>query len=238
MEFLQTNFYTEAIITKIYVSYLRRYTKEIYSRMLKLIKRRSPNPRLVIVVATHVSLAHQIAQIKSKLSLRLKVKIILCVVVTDDTPLIIWAVKGADLIFVPSLKTCNYLSSYAQKFDVAEKPKFVVNAYPISTKFSILLSAIDIISRIDQLSVKDKPLNIILPVSGAAVSLDYFREVISYLTNKKRALFTVVSRESSYTRRFLDFCESNSQVTVMADFLDRDVVLSYENAISIKSFCS
>ncbi|MCX7928386.1 MAG: hypothetical protein N2558_01730 [Patescibacteria group bacterium] len=236
MEFLQTNCYTESIITKLYVYYLRKYPQEVYLRLLKMIRRRNPNPKVVVIVATHVSLAHQIAQIKQRLSLKAKTKIVLSVVVTDDTPLIIWAVKGADLIFVPSQKTCEYFSGYIKKFDSDKRPDLIVNAYPFSSKFCTRLSENGLRLRIEQLSSKSKPLNIMIPVSGAAVNLDYYKDIISYVTKKQRGIVTVVSRESGYTKDFLSFCEANYGVNLIADHLDRDVVLSYENAMCSKVF--
>lgn len=236
MEFLQTNMFTEKFLSMVYTWYLRKRPKVVYFRLLTLIKRRRPHPKTIVIVATHVSLAHQIAQIKSKLSFRTKAKVILCVVVTDDTPLIIWAVRGADMVFVPSQNTTKYLSDYAKVYSSDERPKFILNAYPVSSKFSESTKEDNFKLRLDQLSKKEKPLNIIIPVSGAAVSLEYLKEIISYVSRKRRALVTVVSRESSYTTNFLTYCESIYGVTVIADTLDRDVVASYENALISKVY--
>lgn len=231
-EFVQNNRGPEEVFTSIYKSYLRKKTTDVFTRIEDLVNRRRPKPEVLVIISTHFGLAHKIAEVKSELARSLKMCVMLCVVVTDDSPLKIWGVTGADYIFVPSKETKRSLySEMVLKTDAV--PKIFVSPYPISVKFEKDLPPYDFRERVLQVTpASSKKMGIIVPISGAAVQLKYFSELISYLNGKGDANISVVVRESAYTKSFIKWCEGIPSVEVVADTLDKDVVLSYERTLA------
>ncbi len=235
-DFVQNSPIVEEVFTSWYRKKLRKYDKKVFLRISDLIKRRRPKPSVLIVISTHFGLAHKIARLKFKLSKKLKICVILCVVVTDDSPQKIWGVYGADYIFVPSKETKNSLRDYLDHLKVT-LPSIIVSPYPVSPLLGRLLSASQFKNRQQEVQrgAKNK-IQILLPISGAAVQLSYFRQLISYLNRKANAAILVVARDSSYTRDFLQWCQRVPSVEVIADRQDRDVVASYEKELGIRAF--
>ncbi len=228
MEFVQNNPMFEETFTRWYRKRLRSKSTEAYNRLHALIKRRRPVPRAVIVVSTHFSLAHQIAEVKDQLSEELGVCVVLAVIDTDDSPQNIWAVNGADYLFVPSGSTKEALLKYFNRF-TKNVPELIVSPYPISKTFADMLSEADYAERAEQLKPTSKrKLQVIIPISGAAVQLGYFQDLITTIGYGGFSDVTVVARDSSYTKSFLTWCQRHPSVNVAGDERDRDVVLEYE----------
>ena len=98
------------IVTYVYRNYLWLLTKLIYQQLTTILDQRIEETKTVLIIATHFGLAHQIAAIKDKLAKERKVKIVLAVQVTDDSPQYMWYIPGADLTFVPSEYTRRELA--------------------------------------------------------------------------------------------------------------------------------
>lgn len=236
MELVQNNPIFEEKFTRRYRHYLRKQGEEALERLVDLASRRRPKPSTLVIVSTHFGLAHQIASIKDKLSEKLCCCVILVVVVTDDSPQKIWAVGGADYIFVPSSSTKDELSEYLQSFTKVI-PEILVIPYPVSLQLAKGLEEAELKERQEQLAAKCKvKMQVIVPISGAAVQLKYFRELILVLGYGGRVDVTVVSRDSSQTADFLAWCQKQTSVRVVADEFDRDVVLDYEKEIEKNIF--
>lgn len=228
MEFVQNNPLVEESFSALYRERLRRKGKEAYHRMVELVKRRRPKPKVLLIVSTHFGLGYQIAAIKNALAEEFKLCVVLAVVVTDDSPQKVWGVVGADFLFVPSLTTKETLERYMMRITRSVPEVFVV-PYPVSEDFCQPLSNKAFSDRKLQVNPRFKePLKIMIPISGAAVQLNYFEQMISTLEREKIADITVVSRESAYTKRFLSLCGEKRSVRVVAEIQDRDVVASYE----------
>lgn len=231
MEFFQENGEAERAFTNFYRWFLRRDTGEVYEQMLELYRRRRPKPQVMVLLATHFSLAHKLAVVKKQLSRKLKTCILVAVVVTDDSPQKLWAVTGVDFLFVPSETTRLALVSYLN--GIAERksnvPEVMVAPYPVSPKLSEHLTAEEFGERKHQVAAEGKrATQILLPISGAAVQLQYFRQMLEVLARDKRTAVTVVSRDSEYAREFLRWCGNLALVETVADTFDLAVIEKYE----------
>ena len=228
MEFVQNNPMVEGGFTRIYRSILRRKPEAALHQLNDILKRQRPRPETVVILCTHFGLAHQLAMVKEELAKTMAVKVILAVVVTDDSPQLLWAVPGVDVEFVPSPTTRAQLMYYLEKI-TPKLPEVVVVPYPVDPRLNDGLSDKEWILREKQLT-KDSvlPLKVMVPVSGAAVQLSFLKELLVALPHDGTVEPTVVARESSSTHEFLDWCQDDNQIKVMAHWFDRRVVEIYE----------
>jgi hypothetical protein len=67
-----------------------------------------------------------------------------------------------------------------------------------------------------------------IPISGAAVQLEYFRDLIVELSRLMAVKILVVARDSKHTRKFLIWCSKRKEVEVVTYKLDFEVVKAYE----------
>ncbi len=221
----------ERIFTHFYRQQLRSKTKNIYSQMVTIIDQRLEPPETILVIATHFGLAHQIAAIKNQLMKEKKIKIILVVQVTDDSPMHIWYVPDADIIFVPSQKTKEALLEYGR---AAKLPpvRFEVIPYPVSPGLSKKMTNGAFLSRLQQVKIKEKAsIHVAVPISGAAVGMRFFVHMINELRQKShRFVFHVISKVTSYTQPFLNEMMANPFVDLHLSSIDKEVVNLYEKA--------
>lgn len=235
-EFFQSNSLAEEIFTRTYLFYLSISTSRTYRALSRLISTSLHPPKSLIMVCTHPSVAHEISLIKDRIQHRFNLHLKLCVIVTDDSPQKLWAVPHADYIFVPSHETAKSLTQYLTRFHPPQ-PQVVVTPYPLSLSLSLPLSALHLKQRRQQLmSQSTTPLNILLPVSGAAVQLSYFQSLISHLVNLISVNITVVSRQSPFTSRFLTWCRQYPQIRIVDHPQDYRTVLNYEQVFSKSVF--
>lgn len=232
MEFVQENRIAEAWFSKRYRTYLRSHTAAAEKELADTVTRQWPQPEMVVVVATHFGLAHQLAAARERLVRKLGVKLVLAVVVTDDSPQQLWAVEGVDVIFVPSNTTREKIVEHLVHIG-GTMPEIITVPYPISLKLGSPLSADGYVLRLDQ--AKGKHLHVMLPVSGAAVQLDYFKEFVGSVT-ADGVNVTVVARNSGYVRQFLEWCRMMERVRVVAFREDVDVVQAYEKEFDLRVF--
>ncbi len=228
MEWLQAG-EPEELFTRLYRSLLRSHTQLLYNHLQMLLDERFERPETVLVVATHFALAHQLAAIKDQLSRASGVKVRLVVQVTDDSPQRIWYVMGADRIVVPSARTAAALTAYGQAAGLPPV-RFTVLPYPVSPLLTRELNPTECEQRLQQvLPDREESIQVVIPVSGAAVGLDYFRTLIDELYRRSaRFRFQVVAKTSPYTQSFLQDLLTRPFVTVHTGVRDRDVVEAYE----------
>ncbi|OGD63884.1 hypothetical protein A2160_01470 [Candidatus Beckwithbacteria bacterium RBG_13_42_9] len=225
----------EQVFTDFYRSYLRNNPEETEKQLLTLLNTHQPPPATAVVVATHFGLAHEIASLKPIIESKLKVKIQLYVVVTDDTFHKIWAVDGAEAIIVPSLHTKNLLSNYfsQKKF---KKPDILVNPYPLAPQLGIFPAKI-LLERKKQLSLKShETTQVIIPISGAAVQLGNLENIIKGLSQISPKTFhsLIVSKQTSYTSPFLSRLSRLKNVSQTTATTDRETVDLYEKVFKQK----
>lgn len=234
--FVQYHPLVEQIFTNNYRGYLRHHTRETYSQLLSLLNTHQPSPEKVIIVATHFGLAHEIAAIKAKLEQETAIKVILYVTVTDDTFQKIWAVDGADYLIVPShTNKLNYVNYFSQK--KISVPRMVVNPYPVSPQFSPA-SETTLTQRKNQLSPFDETATqLLIPISGAAVQLQFIRKIIDNLCeiSPKPFKITVVSKTAPFTQSFLNHLREHPHLTVVTASTDRATVDLYQEIFNRQS---
>ncbi|MCL4339144.1 hypothetical protein M1271_05635 [Patescibacteria group bacterium] len=221
----------EKIFTFFYRLYLLTSTEIIYKQLRTILSQRIDPVKTLVVVATHFGLAHQIAAIKEYLEKKEGIKIILVVQVTDDSPQLIWYVNGADMIFVPSVRTKESLLSYGQKaYRNFKQPKFIVAPYPVNPLMAINLPHYAFQSKLRQLSSEeDEEINICIPLSGAAVGTDILYKIIKLLpANSTRFRFHIVAKEAPYTQKFILDLLSDPHTLLHIGRSDREVIDLYD----------
>lgn len=246
MEVFQSNPVLEILASWVYRKRLRTGNRAVRKYLEGLVGQRRilkqvqddvlPQPiKTVIIVATHFGLAHQVVSIRKRLERETNVRLLLAVIVTDDSPQKMWAVDGSDVIFVPS----TFCAKGIKKHLGARigSTKVVVNPYPITPSLNVFLSHMDYEKRLSQTDPKPgEKLKIMIPVSGAAVQLSYFQNVIHSLKKKKDVEFSIVSRRSEYTKDFLSWCRRQQNVIVESSMSDHEVVQLYDHNLSSHVF--
>jgi hypothetical protein len=219
----------EDIVTRLYRRMLNRDARYLETELLRILKQRVVLPEKVLVVATHFGLAHQLSRIKKNLERKAQVKVIIAMQVTDDSPQKIWYVPDIDLITVPSESTKLTLQSYG-KSERLEPSKFVVLPYPLSPHLSEeLLPAALRHRRSQYVERSETPINVSIPISGAAVGTPYADRLMRELHKRsKRFVFHVVAKKSLYTDMFLNSLARKSYIEVSSSHSDREIVELYE----------
>ncbi|MFA5776445.1 MAG: hypothetical protein WC988_02735 [Patescibacteria group bacterium] len=237
MEFFQRGF-AEALFTKVYTEHLKHHTGKLSTQFIELIQSREVKPDKIVVVATHFGLAYQLGAIKSQLEKTFQTQIYLVVQVTDDSPQIIWYVDSADLIICPSHKTKASLQAFAAKNHLRQIP-MEVGPYPIDLDFSKRLTLDQLTARSDQYNpTKESPINMVIPVSGAAVGMEFFLHLMRRLHDASpRFVFYVVCRKAPFTANFLRLIKRKDYVRLFTSSSYKEVVEAYkrvylENVIS------
>ena len=209
-EFYQTNPIAEKFVTHFYTNYLKKHTKNIIKDFTN-IAQTHPDAKKWVVISTHFALAYGIAAAKEILEKSLGIKIYLTVVVTDASPQRIWAVKDADLIFAPSIDVKNKLQNFLPP-DKREIIKAI--SFPIAVRLSQNLTLSEFQFVVNQLNPSsDQITQIEIPVSGAAVQLDYLQRIIEILSYKNYE-FTVIGQESLLTKMFFNKLKTLPRVQV------------------------
>lgn len=216
--------------SQLYYWSLRAQTDLMYQQLTTVVDQRVETIDTVVVVATHFGLAHQIGKIKKRVEHEKKVKIILAVQVTDDSPQYMWYVPEADITFVPSEYTKKRLEKYGRMKGYAPM-KFEVNAYPVSPLLGKKLNSVEFFEKAHQIDpVSKSQIHVCIPISGAAVGLTYFTDLIDTLyRTSHRFIFHVVTRSAPYTLPFLNEMIQRPFVKLYVSSRDRDVVNSYEH---------
>jgi hypothetical protein len=218
-----------SLSNRLYRASLRSNTRLVYEQLADLIEEKLEPPKEVLVIATHFGLAHKLAVAKEKLQKEERVRIFLSVIVTDATFQHIWYVDGADLIVVPSHLVKEQYDAYGRS--LGSSVRIEVLPYPLRPDLGQQLDAGEVASRTDQLdAASDEPIRIAIPISGAAVGMDYFLSLIRGLHGKsERFRFHIVSKDAPYTRDFLARLGQESWVDIQAAGIDREVVDAYDD---------
>jgi hypothetical protein len=215
---------------ELYRKLLRSNTSLVYEQINAVIDQRKNPPSKLLVVATHFGLAHQLAKVKDEIVADKKVDIFLVVVVTDATFQPIWYVDGADLLTVPAEAVARQFEKHGWRKG-REIGQIIVLPYPISPNLGVYLPSGEMDSRISQVKPDgDTEISVSIPVSGAAVGLGFFGELIDILHQKNdRFFFHVVSKEAPYTQEFLT--KLTGPVEKYVEMTDREVVDAYETML-------
>ncbi len=213
----------------LYVFALRHSTERLYRQMEHLLRTQWHDKKVMVVLSTHFGLAHQIAAIRPRLEKKFSMKIVLVVQVTDATSMKIWYVAGADLITVPSEKVKTELTQYEGK-PGRSRTEIAVLPYPLGKTLGMSLTGGEYEQRLRQYNKgSDARINVVLPVSGAAVGLAYYDQLIRRLTESSvRFRMYLVASNTMHTGPFIRKMEAKSSVTVVTAGSDKEVVDNYE----------
>jgi hypothetical protein len=228
----------EDLFAYFYKKNLRSSTKVIYNQLSAIIKSKKIRfHESIIIIATHFFLAHKIAAIKPQLEHEFKLKLYLFLQVTDDSPQHIWYVPEANIIFVPSLYTKEKLLEYKEKNNLA-KTTIEIIPYPISSILRKPLSDIEYKERTSQYDpVLETKIKVKVPISGAAVGMNYFKKIIPELYQiSNRFEFEIVSKKTLRTQYFLNYLRKYEFVNLHVFEKDREVVDFYERIYDEKIF--
>lgn len=228
MEFFQ-NGPPENIFTFFYRRWLMSNTTLLEVQLKTILERHPQPPKTVFVIATHFGLAHQFAAIKERFGKENGVRVILMVVVTDDTPIHMWAVGGADVIVVPSGKTRHELEAY-HKTAGLPPTHYAVLPYMVHPGLGVRLLTAEFLSRTKQLDPDSKtPIHVSVPISGAAVQLPYIASLIASLNGlSDRFVFHIVAKQSRRTEWFLKSMSKYKNVELITSYHNREIINLYE----------
>lgn len=229
MEFFQHG-WAEDIFTWFARQYFRRNAGLLGNQLQTILDQRIVHPKTLLVVSTHTHLAHQLAAIKDQFAAKNHIRVVLVVVVTDDSPQDIWAVGGANLIVVPSELTKRKLEAYHRTQGDMSPSRYIVLPYLVSPRLATDLSQQQFRRRREQTDPMGKTaIHMSIPISGAAVQLRYFEKLINFVKNASpRFSFHVIAHRSPGTSRFLARIMGLPDVTISVSPSHREVVELYE----------
>lgn len=229
MEFFQRGL-AESLYTKLFTKRLKSHTGDIFEQFIQVIGSRKTKPDRIIIVSTHFGLAYQLGALRTRLEKVLGIEIRLVVQVTDDSPQVAWYVDVVDLIICPSQQTKKLLQEYADK-NKLRKVEIRVTPYPVDLNLAKILTREKVENRRSQYdSGKSTPINIVIPVSGAAVGMEFFLHLMRWLHAKSpRFVFHVVCRRAPFTKRFLEKIKHRSYARLYVSHDSKEVVEMYRN---------
>src|SRR3989344_6644341 len=220
----------EDAFTYLFRIFLKFESSKLLKRFITVLGHSKKPLKTVIVVATHFFLAHQITQIKQELEKRANIKLFLIVQVTDDSPQHIWYVPGADLTFSPSEYTKKRLLEYGKKtgFDPI---KIIVAPYPVSETLTMKLMDKKYKYKLSQFDPNnDQQINIMVPISGASVGLDYFTKMSEILSKQSKKInLHILLKKTPYTQIFINKFKKQESVNLKAYKKDTKIIDVYEN---------
>lgn len=219
----------EDIFTRIYRWMLKSGTKAIYDQLSLVLAQRMDLPKTVLIICTHFGMAYQLAAIKEKIEKEKYVKVILVLQITDDSPQHFWYVPGTDLTFAPSGKTREKLLEYGKK-EGLDKVNIEVLPYPIDPVMGGKLTSEQYENKIHQLDIEKKcAIHMSLPISGAAVGMDFLTQVVDKLHEKsERFTFHIISKSTPFTQDFIKDMVNCPFVKLEVSFSSREIVDKYE----------
>jgi hypothetical protein len=230
-ETVQHNPLAEGGFTRWYRTVLRHNPAQVLAQIVELVASVETKPDRVIVLCTHFGAGHQLAAVRLELEAQLGTKLVLAVVVTDDSPQHLWAVNGVDYLFVPSESTRVGLEQHLELTGSGSIPRIEVVSYPVAPALAKRLSIEQRAERVRQVKqLRNDLFTLMVPVSGAAVQLGYYQEIISTLERLMPIKVLVVAREHAHTSTFLQWCRQSAHIRVYADTDDHRVVQLYEQA--------
>lgn len=219
----------QSTFTSAYRNYLKNNTKILYQQLTTILDQRLEVPKTILIIATHFGLAHQLGSIKERIQKEKGVKVILIVQVTDDSPQYIWYVEKADCIFVPSHKTKHDLIQYGKQHGLDHVP-FEVSPYPVSPLLKKDLTPEQFERKTSQVDPShNSKIHVAIPISGAAVGMAFFKDIIHALHMKNdRFFFHIIVKNTQHTASFVNSMKHVPFVELYTAYHDRQIVNIYE----------
>lgn len=178
-----------------------------------------------LIVATHPGMAHQIGVLKERLIKETGKKINFVVQVTDDTYQHIWLVRGADLTIVPS----HFVKDHFEKYAKEQGVDFISEVIPYPIDVTLTEKLPSEIRRVFAFMGSKIPINIVFPISGAAVGLPYVVDLLRNLAKiSTRFNFWVLVRKAMYTDMFVSVISEIPRVNIITGKNDNEMIHLYE----------
>ncbi len=229
LEYTQSGWREDAYIPLMNAFY-RSGVHAIEKNLQTILSQSYQTPKTLLVVATHYGTAYQIGLLKKIFEKKKNIRMILIVVVTDDSPQKVWAIPGADVTFVPSSHTKKILEEYAKSKKSLQTNTFVVSPYILSPRLCVPLSVRQKERRrIQYLSENSHTPIFSIPVSGAAVQLDYLRRIIRGIHQTwNTAQFHIVAHTSRRADTFFSTVRHIPNVVIQASDSQRETIALYD----------
>jgi hypothetical protein len=213
-EFTQNNKTAERLITNLLRFHQNKSIDAVLHEITQIIQK-NPAIKKLVIVSTHAFIGDKIQKLINRN--RFPVEVFHALIVTDDSPQRFWMVS-ANITFVPSYKTKKAMENLYTG-DNLKIPRIEVAPYPINPHFTEKLPPHILFNKIEQLDpINPQRARICIPVSGAAVQLEYYQKIIEELTgeettnNFREFAFSIVTRVGNYTKPFIEQFKNNPQV--------------------------
>ena len=213
----------------LYTWLLHLNSNRLYIQIKDIVISQRYEKKVIVIVSTHFGIAHQIIAIKGRLQKNLNIRLILIGQITDATSMEILYIPGADLILVPSNKIKSNLLNFAHRRGVHDT-NITVSPYPLSPNLSLELSEKEFDLKLKQYTLgSNAKLKIAIPISGAAVGLDYY-DKLTYILGKSlsRCEIYIVVKDHIYTKSFTRKMKHRNWVKLIENQTDREVVAAYD----------
>lgn len=229
LEYAQDGWLEEALLP-VMNAYFRSGLATVEKQLETILNMEYTKPNTLLIVATHYGLAHQIGTIKKTFEKKNNIRIILIVVVTDDSPQKLWVAPGVHMTFVPSEITRKKLQDFAAKHISLRGNSFVVSPYIISPGINKRLPTDGLKTRMFQYDSSNAHAPVFsIPVSGAAAQLDYLQTVVRNISNDLQGTqFHIVTHISQKTNGFLRSIQDIPHISVSSSESRRETILLYE----------
>jgi hypothetical protein len=152
--------------------------------------------------------------------------------VTDDSPQFIWYIDGADLLLVTSEYVRKGLLEYGRTRHFPPV-KIEINPCPLNPSLLVPLTNEEMANKRAQADAgSGVPIEVVVPISGAAVGTKYVTDLMATLHQKsRRFVFQVVTKIAPYTKTFLTELEGKEYIKVYASDDDKEVVDLYQEVL-------
>ncbi len=219
----------ETFFTFCYRRFLSTRTDILYSQLTTILDQRVTMPKTILVVSTHFGLAYELSLIKNKLERQKDIRVVLVVVVTDDSPQKLWYIPFADLTFVPSARTKAKLIEYGQSSKMPAL-QFEVIPYPLSPVLTQNSSNFQYSDKKNQLDFDSrKEIHICIPISGAAVGISEIMILVNTLHHfSSRFQFHILVKNVTFTKAFIGDMIVTPNIILYTSVHDRELVELYE----------
>ena len=224
--FLQSQYgLAEDIFTTLYRKFLVFSSGSLFKQLKDIVVRSSDKDE-VWIIATHFGMAHQIGAVKERLMLETGRVVRLIVQVTDDTSQQIWCVRGADLTFVSSKYIKGKLDAYAKATGIDFVSEVI--PYPLSAVLTSKLPK-GLGDRHMVLAEDSGTIKVAIPISGAAVGLEYIFKLVKALNSlSKRFEFLILVKKSPFTKKFISFVRKLDGAKALVGINDSEMISLYE----------
>lgn len=160
---------------------------KVIRQIVAAVKQAGGSPTEIIIACSHFMLAEAVGYRKLELEAALNLPVRLAVQVTDDTTQHIWCVPGTDLLITPSSHSARGLATYLENHHLPSIPMIIL-PYPIAPLFGEVLAGHSFAHRLSQYR-GTLPVEVVIPISGAAVGLPFLTSLASSLSRSTQPVF-------------------------------------------------